>query len=118
MSKKMMIFYSFPINFSLKILNDRDFNDRTLFGGLKMIMTLHDRILGRNKKNDRSPHIEMSGRFSFLWLSQLIIKGRLYVLYPMQLVTPSVVAIAVRMLMAICRIVFQVFAFIFLMFNV
>ena len=36
----------------------------------------------------------------------------------MQLVTPSVVAIAVRMLMAICRIVFQVFAFIFLMFNV
>ena len=23
MSKKMMIFYSFPINFSLKILNDR-----------------------------------------------------------------------------------------------
>ena len=68
MSKKMMIFYSFPINFSLKILNDR-----TLFGGLKMIMTLHDRILGRNKKNDRSPHIEMSGRFSFLWLSQLII---------------------------------------------
>ena len=73
MSKKMMIFYSFPINFSLKILNDRDLNDRTLFGGLKMIMTLHDRILGRNKKNDRSPHIEVSGRFSFLWLSQLII---------------------------------------------
>ena len=34
--------------------------------------------------------------------------------YPMQLVTPSVVAIAVSMLMAICRIVFQVFAFIFL----
>ena len=32
-----------------------------------------------------------------------------FVLYPMQLVTPSVVAIAVRMLMAICRIVFQVF---------
>ena len=111
MSKKMMIFYSFPINFSLKILNDRDLNDRTLFGGLKMIMTLHDRILGRNKKNDRSPRIEVSGRFH-LWLSLLIIKGRLYVLYPMQLVTPSVVAIAVRMLMAICRIVFQVFAFI------
>ena len=38
-------------------------------------------------------------------------KGRLHVLYPMQLVTPSVVAIAVRMLMAICRIVFQVFIF-------
>ena len=37
-----------------------------------------------------------------------------YLFYPMQLVTPSVVAIAVRMLMAICRIVFQVFAFIFL----
>lgn len=36
--------------------------------------------------------------------------------YPMQLVTPSVVAIAVSMLMAICRIVFQVFAFIFLVF--
>ena len=35
-------------------------------------------------------------------------------LYPMQLVTPSVVAIAVSMLMAICRIVFQVFAFILL----
>ena len=66
MSKKMMIFYSFPINFSLKILNDRDLNDRTLFGGLKMIMTLHDRILGRNKKNDRSPHIEVSGRFCFM----------------------------------------------------
>ena len=45
MSKKMMIFYSFPNNFSLKILNDlndRDLNDRTLFGGLKMIMTLND----------------------------------------------------------------------------
>ena len=45
MSKKMMISYSFPINFSLKILNDlndRDLNDRTLLGGLKMIMTLHD----------------------------------------------------------------------------
>ena len=50
-------------------------------------------------QNDRSPHIEVSGRFVF---------------YPMQLVTPSVVAIAVSMLMAICRIVFQVFAFIFL----
>ena len=37
-----------------------------------------------------------------------------YLFYPMQLVTPSVVAIAVSMLMAICRIVFQVFAFIFL----
>ena len=45
MSKKMMIFYSFPNNFSLKILNDlndRDLSDRTLLGGLKMIMTLHD----------------------------------------------------------------------------
>ena len=37
-------------------------------------------------QNDRSPHIEVSGRFCF---------------YPMQLVTPSVVAIAVSMLMAI-----------------
>ena len=45
MSKKMMIFYSFPNNFSLKILNDlndRDLNDRTLLGRLKKIMTLHD----------------------------------------------------------------------------
>ena len=66
MSKKMMIFYSFPFNFLWKSL---------------MTMTL------------------MTGFFCFL--------------YPMQLVTPSVVAIAVSMLMAICRIVFQVFAFIF-----
>ena len=66
MSKKMMIFYTFPFNFLWKSL---------------MTMTL------------------MTGFLSFL--------------YPMQLVTPSVVAIAVRMLMAICRIVFQVFAFIF-----
>ena len=28
MSKKMMIFYLFHNNFSLKILNDRDLNDR------------------------------------------------------------------------------------------
>ncbi len=38
MSKKMMIFYSFPNNFSLKILNDlndRDLNDRTLLGGIE-----------------------------------------------------------------------------------
>ena len=54
MSKKMMIFYSFPFNFLCKSL---------------MTMTL------------------MTGFFSFL--------------YPMQLVTPSVVAIAVSMLMAI-----------------
>ena len=65
MSKKMMIFYSFPFNFLWKSL-----------------MTL------------------MTGFLSFF--------------YPMQLVTPSVVAIAVSILMAICRIVFQVFAFIFL----
>ena len=69
MSKKMMIFYSFPFNFLWKSL-----------------MTLMTMIL-------------MTGFLSFF--------------YPMQLVTPSVVAIAVRMLMAICRIVFQVFAFIF-----
>ena len=67
MSKKMMIFYSFPFNF--------------LWKSLMTLMTL------------------MTGFLSFL--------------YPMQLVTPSVVAIAVSMLMAICRIVFQVFAFIF-----
>jgi len=41
-------------------------------------------ILGRTKM--AAPHIEVSGRFGF---------------YPMQLVTPSVVAIAVSMLMAI-----------------
>ena len=69
MSKKMIIFYSFPFNFLWKSL-------MTL-----MTMTL------------------MTGFPGFL--------------YPMQLVTPSVVAIAVSMLMAICRIVFQVFAFIF-----
>ena len=45
----------------------------------------------------------------------LLIRGeRSFYFYPMQLVTPSVVAIAVKMLMAICRIVFEVFAFIFL----
>ena len=33
----------------------------------------------------------------------------------MQLVTPSVVAMAVRILMAICRIVFQVFLFMILL---
>ena len=55
MSKKMMIFYSFPFNFLCK--------------SLMTLMTL------------------MTGFLSFL--------------YPMQLVTPSVVAIAVRMLMAI-----------------
>ena len=54
MSKKMMIFYSFPFNFLWKSL---------------MTMTF------------------MTGILSFL--------------YPMQLVTPSVVAIAVSMLMAI-----------------
>ena len=43
-----------------------------------------------------------------------LMTGFLSFFYPMQLVTPSVVAIAVRMLMATCRIVFQVFAFIFL----
>ena len=74
MSKKMMIFYSFPFNF--------------LWKSLMTLMTI----------------TLMTGFFSFL--------------YPMQLVTPSVVAIAVSMLMATCRIVFQVFAFIFLMFKV
>ena len=69
MSKKMMIFYSFPFNFLWKSL-----------------MTL-------------MPMTLMTGFPGFL--------------YPMQLVTPSVVAIAVSMLMAICSIVFQVFAFIF-----
>ena len=72
MSKKMMIFYSFPFNF--------------LWKSLMTLMTLMTMTL-------------MTGFLSFL--------------YPIQLVTPSVVAIAVSMLMAICRIVFQVFAFIF-----
>ncbi len=48
----------------------------------------------------------------FCWQSELDLT-LFYHFYPMQLVTPSVVAIAVSMLMAICRIVFQVFAFIF-----
>ena len=54
--------------------------------------------------------------FNFIWKSLMtmnLMTGFLSFLYPMQLVTPSVVAIAVSMLMAICRIVFQVFAFIF-----
>ena len=67
MSKKMMIFYSFPFNFLWKSL-----------------MTL---------------------------MTMTLMTGFLCFLYPMQLVTPSVVAIAVSMLMAICRIVFQVFIF-------
>jgi hypothetical protein len=50
-----------------------------------MTLTLHDRILGRTKMTALL-NIEVSGRFC---------------LYPMQLVTPSVVAIAVSMLMAI-----------------
>ena len=49
----------------------------------------------------------------FCWQGELDLT-LFYLFYPMQLVTPSVVAIAVRMLMAICSIVFQVFAFIFL----
>ena len=36
----------------------------------------------------------------------------LFYLYKVQLVTPSVVAMAVRTEIAICKIVFQVFAFI------
>lgn len=36
--------------------------------------------------------------------------------YTLQLVTPSVVAMAVRMEIAICKIVFQVFAFIIFIF--
>ena len=49
----------------------------------------------------------------FCWQGELDLT-LFYLFYPMQLVTPSVVAIAVSMLMAICSIVFQVFAFIFL----
>ena len=47
-------------------------------------------------------------------MTMTLMTGFFCFLYPMQLVTPSVVAIAVSMLMAICRIVFQVFAFILL----
>ena len=67
MSKKMMIFYSFPFNF--------------LWKSLVTLMTMS------------------------------LMTGFLCFLYPMQLVTPSVVVIAVRMLMAICRIVFPSFHF-------
>ena len=49
-----------------------------------MTLTLHDRLLGRNKKREGVA----CDTPSFLF-------------YPMQLVTPSVVAIAVSMLMAI-----------------
>ena len=67
MSKKMMIFYSFPFNF--------------LWKSLVTLMTM------------------------------TLMTGFLCFLYPMQLVTPSVVVIAVRRLMAICRIVFPSFHF-------
>ena len=60
MSKKMMIFYSFPFNFFWK--------------SLMTLMTL---------------------------MTMTLMTGFLCFLYPMQLVTPSVVAIAVSMLMAI-----------------
>ena len=63
------------------------------FDNLKSLMTGNDR-------DRKRPLSSYRGERSILF-------------YPMQLVTPSVVAIAVRMLMAICRIVFQVFAFIF-----
>ena len=49
-----------------------------------MTLTLHDRLLGRNKKREGVA----CDTPSFLY-------------YPMQLVTPSVVAIAVRMLLAL-----------------
>ena len=65
-----------------------------------MTVTLMNGFLGRNEKA-RSPRIEVSGRFSFMIESAYYNKGGLHVFYPMQLVTPSVVAIAVRMLMAI-----------------
>ena len=59
------------------------------------------RFLGRTKKTALLMNIsEVSGRF-ILWLSMLIIIRWTQFFYPMQLVTPSVVAIAVRMLMAI-----------------
>ena len=49
-----------------------------------MTLTLHDRLLGRNKKER-------------VWL----VTHPRFCFYPMQLVTPSVVAIAVRMLLAL-----------------
>ena len=48
MSKKMMIFYSFPNNFSLKILNDlndSDLNDRTLLGRVFKIRLKSDAFI-------------------------------------------------------------------------
>ena len=47
-------------------------------------------------------------------------KKHLFFFYTLQLVTPSVVAMAVRKEIAICKIVFQVFAFIIfiIIFNV
>ena len=50
-----------------------------------MTLTLHDRLLGRNKKREGVACDTPS----------------LFLFYPMQLVTPSVVAIAVRMLLAL-----------------
>ena len=44
------------------------------------------------------------------------LKSKKHFFYTLQLVTPSVVAMAVRMEIAICKIVFQVFAFIIFIF--
>ena len=73
----------------------------------------------KKKETSKNLMIFYSFPFNFIWKSLMtlmtmnLMTGFLSFLYPMQLVTPSVVAIAVSMLMAICRIVFQVFAFIF-----
>ena len=73
----------------------------------------------KKKETSKNLMIFYSFPFNFVWKSLMtlmtmtLMTGFLNVLYPMQLVTPSVVAIAVRMLMAICRIVFQESFFIF-----
>ena len=71
-----------------------------------MLNSISAQYICKNTKNIQKVDY-MDG---FCWQGEL----DLTLFYPMQLVTPSVVAIAVRMLMAICSIVFQVFAFIFL----
>ena len=61
----------------------------------------------KKKETSKNLMIFYSFPFNFLWKSLMtlmtmtLMTGFPNVLYPMQLVTPSVVAIAVRMLMAI-----------------
>ena len=75
-----------------------------------MLKPLHSSNISAKIQKNIQKVDDMDG---FCWQGELDLT-LFYLFYPMQLVTPSVVAIAVSMLMAICRIVFQVFAFIFL----